>query len=264
MKTKRLLAALLLCLGSCVSTAWAQPRVIAHRGHWQTAGAAPNSLESLLAADRIGAPGSECDVCLSGDGMLMVCHGPRLVIGSDTVTVEETPAATLKQYTLENGKPMPSFEQYLAALKKCKQTRLIIELKAYGLTPARETEMAEKTLAMVKKAGLEDRVEYIAFSKHLCQEIARLNPGAKIAYLSGDLSPQEIKAMGLTGLDYHMDVFKARPHWIWNAKKLGLETNVWTVNERDDMRYFIDQGVDYITTDDPETLQQLLQEPSAR
>ena len=42
------------------------------------------------------------------------------------------------------------------------------------------------------------------------------------------------------------------------AKKLGLEVNVWTVDEEEDMRYFIDLGVDYITTDYPERLQALL------
>ena len=33
---------------------------------------------------------------------------------------------------------------------------------------------------------------------------------------------------------------------------------LWTVDEEEDMRYFIDLGVDYITTDYPERLQALL------
>lgn len=42
------------------------------------------------------------------------------------------------------------------------------------------------------------------------------------------------------------------------AHDLGLEVNVWTIDKSEDMRYFIDLGVDYITTDYPELLQQQL------
>lgn len=55
-----------------------------------------------------------------------------------------------------------------------------------------------------------------------------------------------------------MKVLRKHPEWVEQAHKLGLEVNVWTVDEEEDMRYFIDLGVDYITTNFPEQLQQLL------
>lgn len=55
-----------------------------------------------------------------------------------------------------------------------------------------------------------------------------------------------------------MRVLRKHPEWVEQAKKLGLEVNVWTVDKEEDMRYFIDLGVDYITTDYPERLQALL------
>ena len=69
---------------------------------------------------------------------------------------------------------------------------------------------------------------------------------------------RSIKGLGLTGIDYSMRVLRKHPEWVEQAKKLGLEVNVWTVDEEEDMRYFIDLGVDYITTDYPERLQALL------
>ena len=42
------------------------------------------------------------------------------------------------------------------------------------------------------------------------------------------------------------------------AHELGLGVNVWTVDSEEDMRYFIDLGVDFITTDYPERLQAML------
>lgn len=45
---------------------------------------------------------------------------------------------------------------------------------------------------------------------------------------------------------------------------LGLEVNVWTVNTREEMEYFLNLGVDYITTDEPELLQALIRERSGK
>ena len=55
-----------------------------------------------------------------------------------------------------------------------------------------------------------------------------------------------------------MKVLRKHPEWVKQAQELGLEVNVWTVDTEEDMRYFIEQGVDYITTDYPERLQALL------
>ena len=89
-------------------------------------------------------------------------------------------------------------------------------------------------------------------------KLIELDPEAKVAYLTGDLSPAEAKAVGCTGIDYSLDKMKQNEHWFREAREAGLEINVWTVNKADDMRYLIGQGVDYITTDAPELLQRIL------
>ena len=43
-----------------------------------------------------------------------------------------------------------------------------------------------------------------------------------------------------------------------------MEVNVWTVNDPADMQWCIDNGVDYITTNAPEQLQQLLKNQPAK
>lgn len=65
--------------------------------------------------------------------------------------------------------------------------------------------------------------------------------------------------MGLAGLDYSIKVLKQHPEWIKEAHQLGLEVNVWTVDKKEDMLFFINLEVDYITTNYPELLQKLLQ-----
>ena len=80
------------------------------------------------------------------------------------------------------------------------------------------------------------------------------------------LEPRELSALRLPGLQC-LSVrllpelsagLRQNPEWVKQAHDLGLEVNVWTIDKSEDMRYFIDLGVDYITTDYPELLQQQL------
>ena len=72
-----------------------------------------------------------------------------------------------------------------------------------------------------------------------------------MSYLNGDLTPFEAKQAGYAGIDYEDKVFKDHPTWISEARKLGLITNVWTVDDLKDIKYFFKQGIDYVTTNNP-------------
>ena len=112
----------------------------------------------------------------------------------------------------------------------------------------------------LRKYGLVERTDIIAFSLNACLAFKKLLPDSKIYYLDGDLTPKKIKKLGLAGIDYSIEALRKHPEWVEQAHKLGLEVNVWTVDKEEDMRYFIDLGVDYITTNYPEQLQQLIGE----
>ena len=106
---------------------------------------------------------------------------------------------------------------------------------------------------------LENRVEYISFSKHATKEFIRLAPkGTPVYYLSGDATPQELKSWGCAGPDYHFSVFQKNPEWIEQCHKLGMKVNAWTVNDAKNMQWLIEHKVDFITTNEPVLLQQEL------
>ncbi len=235
-------------------------QVIAHRGYWDTPGSAQNSLTSLHKADSIGVYGSECDVYLCPDGELVVHHDDRVTEGGDTLYIERTPSSILKRIKLSNGETIPTFDAYLDVFKSCQKTKLIIELKVSKNDKVQSGILAAKILAKVKEAGLEDRVEYITFNLDALHKLIELNPQAKTAYLSGNIAPAELKPQGCTGIDYDISTMKRNEVWFDEARQAGLEINVWTVNNPDDMRYLIEKGVNYITTDKPELLQSILKE----
>lgn len=233
--------------------AWGQTQVIAHRGYWKPQGAAQNSIAALQKADSLGCYGSEFDVWLAADDQVVVNHDPTY----KGKRMEKSPSTALTVLKLDNGESLPTLAKYLQAAKPLR-TRLILELKEHS-KPERETKAVEKIVALVKDYGLEDRMEYISFSRHATKEFIRLAPaGTPVFYLNGDLSPRELKAMGCAGPDYHYSVFRRHPEWIRQSHKLGMKANAWTVNKADDMKWLIDRKIDFITTNEPLLLRKLL------
>jgi glycerophosphoryl diester phosphodiesterase len=259
----------LLMLAIAVSlsaAAIAQTRVIAHRGFHTTDGSCRNSLAALKEAQKLGVYGSECDINLTKDGEIVVAHGnmhPDKSVHKgemERVFIQKSTLAEVQAIPLENGEHMPTLEEYLSQTQKDPYTKLIIEIKSHA-TPAEETKIVKQTVKLVAKYGLQERVEYIAFRPWVCFELKRFAPkGTPIAYLNGDYKPDYVKGMGISGIDYKYDVLKKHPKWIKQCHKLGLTVNVWTVNDEEALRWVIEQGVDFITTDNPVLAKKLIAE----
>lgn len=250
---KRILTLIAGCLFA--ATLLAQTQVIAHRGYHAKEGSSKNSLSALKNAQDLGVFGSECDINMTKDGVPVVVHGLR---HGSIANVQEVDFATLRAELLDNGEVLPTLDEYLEQAAKNTATKLIIEIKDHA-TPQLETELVEKVLKAVKKHKLQNDVEYIAFRQHVCNELVSKGPkGIKVAYLNGDLTPLYCKGKGYTGIDYNHNVMKKNPQWIKQAHELGLTVNIWTVNDTEGLQWFIDQGVDYITTDNPVEANRLL------
>ena len=253
MTKKLILAAAMLLTGSAAVAA--QPKVISHRGYWTAPNSAQNSLASFTKADSVGVFGSEIDVWLTADDKLIVNHD-RVYKGTD-INMEKSTLKEITSIVLPNGENIPTLDAYLRLVAAKPDTRLILEMKSLS-DLKREDLAAEKIVKALRKYNLLDRTDIIAFSINACLAFKKLMPDGRIFYLNGDLAPRSIKKLGLTGIDYSMSVLRKNPKWVEQAHKEGLEVNVWTVDTEEDMRYFIDLGVDNITTDYPERLQALL------
>ena len=253
MTKKLILAAAMLLTGSAAVAA--QPKVISHRGYWTAPNSAQNSLASFTKADSVGVFGSEIDVWLTADDKLIVNHD-RVYKGTD-INMEKSTLKEITSIVLPNGENIPTLDAYLRLVATKPNTRLILEMNSLS-DLKREDLATEKIVKALRKYNLLDRTDIIAFSINACLAFKKLMPDGRIFYLNGDLAPRSIKKLGLTGIDYSMSVLRKNPKWVEQAHKEGLEVNVWTVDTEEDMRYFIDLGVDYITTDYPERLQALL------
>src|SRR5690606_28449874 len=233
-----------------------QTEMIAHRGSWKNTKVPQNSIAALNKSIEQKAWGSEFDVHLTKDDVLVVNHDQDFYgIDIATSTYEDLLA---KKHP--NGEKIPTAEEYLKEGLKQKGTKLIFELKTSKLGKEHTLKSAELSVELVKRLKVKKQVEYIAFDYDACLKIKELDKKAKVHYLNGDKSPAQLKEAGLDGFDYNLSVLKKNQTWIGEAKKLKLKSNVWTVNSKEDMQYFIDQKIDYITTDEPELLNTILRE----
>lgn len=230
----------------------AQTRVIAHRGYWDTENSAQNSLSALRLADSLGVYGSEFDVQMTADGKLIVNHDDSI----PGYNIFRTRYSRLKKVRLANGEPIPTLQAYLEEGKKL-TTRLILELKPHP-TAEQENRAVARTVRLVRRLGLQDRVEYISFSLNICKRLVALTPQSSIAYLNGELSPRALQPLGIRGIDYHYTVIDRHPEWVDEARRLGMTVNVWTVDKPEDIRRMIDRKVDFITTNRPVETRELL------
>lgn len=229
-----------------LSTRVPHTQIVAHRGYWQ--GNQENSIESLKKAQEFGCWGSEFDLHLSSDDVVLVNHD-GVVNG---VNIQNNPSEKVKGQ-------VPTLDEYLKQGAKNKDCVLVLELKPHK-NQEREFLLIDKCLEALKARKLLDprRVAFISFSYPICKELAKRCPGFTVQYLEGDKSPAQVYADGINGIDYHYSCFKKHPEWVKEAHDLGMSVNVWTVNNEKDIKQMINLGVDQITTNEPALTREIL------
>ena len=225
-------------------------QLIAHRGYWKTdPPTAENSLQALENAQKLNIYGTECDVRMSKDGVLIIYHDEY----HGTMEISETNFADLDKLKIKNGENIPTLKEFLEKGKKNPSLKLMIELKPIG-SKAKENELVKKTSQLVKELQLESQTEFISFSLNICEHLKKEEPTFKVHYLNGDLSPLQIKQKGFDGIDYHYSILLKNPTWISQAQSIGLITNSWTVNDIEIFKQLRKQGIEFVTTDIPDLL----------
>lgn len=228
-------------------------RVIAHRGFWKTDGSAQNSLTALRKSAESGVYGSEFDVLMTADGVIVVNH-------DDTIagyTIEDTPYKKIRDQKIKNGETLPTLRSYLEEGKLYPELKLILEIKPHK-KKKNEDKAVRRIVALVEELGLSAQVEYISFSLNVCEQLVRETPESEVYYLNGDLTPRMIKAKGFAGMDYHYKTLENNPGWVAEAHRLGLKVNCWTVNQDLNIGQMVRMGVDFITTDRPVDVLQMV------
>jgi glycerophosphoryl diester phosphodiesterase len=228
----------------------AQSKTVAHRGAWKADKLPQNSAASFAKAVELGCAGSEFDVYLTADSVLVLNHDAHF----QSLSVEKSTLAQLQTKKLSNGENITQFDEIMELLTKQNRTLAFVEIKPSAVNQAHGFAAVDKILETVAKYKAEKMVIYISFDYSYLQRIVEKNPKARTAYLGSNINIKQIVDDKQFGIDFNQNHYKKNTEIIETAQKNGVNINVWTVNKAEDMQYFLGKNVDYITTDEPEML----------
>jgi glycerophosphoryl diester phosphodiesterase len=250
---------------------------IAHRG-----GGLLAPEETMVAYDNavaVGADVLEMDVRVTSDGVLVLGHDNTVdrttngtgVLGSHTYA-ELLELDAGYNFTTDGGQSFPFRGQGVTIAKfrdvlEAFPTQLFsIEIKEPGITDA--------VVATIEETNSTDRVVVAAFSDAVVVQTRAANPNILTAMTVTEsfdfvrLTPKEEDRY-----DPPAWILQAPPELgelmvddalVSRANIIGIAVQVWTINDPDEARSFLDLGVGGIMTDDPAMLATILDERSTR
>jgi glycerophosphoryl diester phosphodiesterase len=226
-------------------------QVIGHRG---AAALVPeNTWAGFDVALDLGVDAIETDVRATSDGMLVLIHDERLERTTDgRGLVAHTSWSTIRE--LDAGS---WFDPRYAAARV---PRLDRTLERYGARIPLALEIKQsgievEVLELVRELRLLEQVTFTSFDFGIAARIKRANAGARVGFLTADISPASVARVLDAGLDQFCPPAEAVTPALVNAwKGLGLEVRAWGVKTPKLMRRAMAAGVDGMTVDSPHLL----------
>ncbi|AOP32814.1 glycerophosphodiester phosphodiesterase [Leptospira tipperaryensis] len=245
-----------------------RPLVFAHRG---LSGAFPeNTMIAFRKAIEAKADLIELDVTLSEDREVVVIHDDDLdrttkLVGNvrnfEVEILNELDAGSWfsKKFKKER---IPLLKDILRLIRKSK-TDLNIEIKSTGLDfPMREDSIEKKVLDLVLENRIEERIVISSFSWECLERIRNLNSKIKLGVLVGDESGSVEEAIvfaeKVNAWSIHPSREDAKEENIKRIQENNFLSVVYTVNEVEEMKRFLDRGADGLFTNFAKDMRRLV------
>ena len=228
---------------------------IAHRG---SSGSYPeNTRLAFEKAIEAGADMIEMDCRLSKDGHVVVIHDDRLdrtarakgfVRGKTLKQLKKLDVGAWLKKSFK-GERIQTLEEILEIVSG--KVEINLEIKSVLRGPLG---IELKVLFIVSHFDYLERTIFSSFDYQSLRRLRELAPDVRIGVLYGagikDNPFQAAREMNAYSL--HIQREFATPHFLEEARELGLKSFVWTVNEVKEMEKFLSLGVDGIISDFPE------------
>ena len=230
-------------------------KVYAHRGY---SGKYPeNTMLAFKKAAETGCDGIELDVQLTSDGQVVIIHDEKIDRTTDgTGNVKDYTLEELKKFHAAaswNGiygfEPIPTLEEYFQWVK---DTDLVtnIEIKS-GVYYYEELE--EKTLALVRKYGLEKKIIFSSFLHSSITLLRKLAPeipcGALVEY--ENLGNPGYYCEKFDFQYYHPGMKALTEEMVQSCKEHNIPLNVWTINDMGALEQLYEWGCEGVISNFP-------------
>jgi len=224
-----------------------ETEVIAHRGFIQ--GGVENTLPALQAAAKAGADRVEFDVLETKDGKFVVMHDTNLKrlagrnLNVKDLTQDELTSITVRSGTMEAK--IPSLEEWIQLSIQLNLPQLL-EVKLHG---GETPDLVPRLLAVLDRAGVTESYTYHSLSREVVEELKRLRPQLVVGFI------MPINFGGVPNVEADFLVVEQQsysPEFERQAWAAGYNVIVWTVDEQQQMRDYMNDAVDGIITDQPD------------
>jgi glycerophosphoryl diester phosphodiesterase len=235
----------------------AKQLVYAHRG---ASGYAPeNTMAAFKKAVELGSHGIECDVQMTKDGRLVVCHDETVDRTTDgkgfikDMTFEQLRELDAGKWFDERfrGERIPELKELLELVKESGLI-LNIELKS-GIV--RYPGMEKRVIEEVSAYGLLSKVIISSFNHYSLKECRDIEPSVKTGalYMEGLYEPWNyLEHLGCKCA--HPLYLAMDPEISEGLKARGFVINVFTVNDERVVKGLVEMGVDGIITNYPDKI----------
>ena len=238
-------------------------------GHRGASGYAPeNTLEAFELAARMGADGVELDVHIARDGELVVAHDEavdRVADGSGLIC--EMTTAELKR--LHFNRTHPEYEK--ATIPTLREVCELLKPTGLGINIELKNSrilyegLEEKCLKLIDEMGMGDRILYSSFNHHSMLRMKAIDPKLRCGLLYEATMLESWNyghRLGMDAIHPHFSELLV-PDEVAQAHALGLQVNVWTVNEERDIRSCLKAGADILIGNYPDRALRLRNEALA-
>lgn len=232
------------------------PDIVAHRG-FHDAATYENTVDAYRRAAQVGVDLVEVDIRRTKDGVL-VLHHDAYIAGRKIAT---TNFADLP--TLPNGQQLSTLQGLVdAAAGAHGGTRLLVETKEFGYE-------ADIVRTLRSRLGASS-FDLMSFDQDSVRALRELAPDAKVGALFGLIPDWQHGTWPISGAALVQKARELRVDFVAIDRRIaddgrldalaaaGIDTAVWTVESRADLRRFLnDSRVYRVITDAPETAKQM-------
>lgn len=225
--------------------------VIAHRG--ASAYAPENTFPAFELALKMGSCGVETDIHITKDNVPVLIHDSmvdRTTNGTGRVnelTLEEIKRLDAGSWfsTEFAGTQIPTLEEFLKAFGH--KVHLVLEIK--------DGKATEKTFTLVRDLGLLKESTFISFNMEVLKEIMRLEPNAKVGFLTNYVDEELIRTIKDNNIKQICPYAPSLTEPIVGMiRNYGLDIRVWGVDTEDIIERMISLGIYTMTVNFPDKL----------
>jgi len=225
-----------------------KPLIIAHRG--DSSRALENSLEAFQLALALPVDMIEFDIRKSRDNHLYVMHDKETGrTAGKNINIEQSLSGEIASVKLKNGEPIPLLSDVLTLVAG--KVGLNVEIKSEGAGAMTAVHLAD--------SGYKGPVLISSFKEREMQDVRRVLPTMQVSGIFDTFVPAEVSTYSSMGYGFiSLRKRTVTRELVSACHDRKIKVYVWTVDEEDEIRRFIEWGVDGMYSNQPGVLKRIV------